>query len=81
MSVRYTKAMNPVRPGPLCPELLHRINAYWWAANFLSVGQLHLNDNPLLKKPLELSHMKPFVVGPWGTTPGQPNMARTCRKS
>src|ERR1700689_4076615 len=65
------KTMNPVMTGPLAPELLHRMDAYWRAANYLSVGQLYLYDNPLLKKPLELSHVKPLVVGHWGTTPGQ----------
>src|ERR1700726_1549205 len=63
--------MNPVLTGPLSPELLHRMDAYWRPANYLSVGQLYLYDNPLLKKPLELSHVKPLVVGHWGTTPGQ----------
>jgi xylulose-5-phosphate/fructose-6-phosphate phosphoketolase len=63
--------MNPVLTGPLDPELLRRMDAYWRAANYLSVGQLYLYDNPLLKKPLELSHVKPLVVGHWGTTPGQ----------
>ncbi|MFJ4595309.1 phosphoketolase [Kitasatospora sp. NPDC088861] len=58
--------------GPaLSPELLHRMDAYWRAANYLSVGQIYLYDNPLLKTPLELSHVKPLVVGHWGTTPGQ----------
>lgn len=42
------------------------MDAYWRAANYLSVGQLYLYDNPLLKKPLELSHVKPLVVGHWG---------------
>src|SRR6202161_2461349 len=55
----------------LSPELLHKINAYWRAANYLSVGQIYLYDNPLLKEPLKLSHVKPLVVGHWGTTPGQ----------
>jgi xylulose-5-phosphate/fructose-6-phosphate phosphoketolase len=55
----------------LTPELLHKMNAYWRAANYLSVGQIYLYDNPLLKKPLKLSHVKPLVVGHWGTTPGQ----------
>ena len=63
--------MNSALTGPLSPELLHRMDAYWRAANYLSVGQLYLYDNPLLKKPLELSHVKPLVVGHWGTTPGQ----------
>jgi xylulose-5-phosphate/fructose-6-phosphate phosphoketolase len=55
----------------LSPELLQKINAYWRAANYLSVGQIYLYDNPLLKEPLKLSHVKPLVVGHWGTTPGQ----------
>ena len=55
----------------LPPELLQRMDAYWRAANYLSVGQIYLYDNPLLKEPLKLSHVKPLVVGHWGTTPGQ----------
>ena len=55
----------------LSPELLHKMHAYWRAANYLSVGQIYLYDNPLLKQPLKLSHVKPLVVGHWGTTPGQ----------
>jgi len=57
--------------GPLSAELLDRMDAYWRAANYLSVGQIYLYDNPLLKRPLELSDVKPLVVGHWGTTPGQ----------
>jgi xylulose-5-phosphate/fructose-6-phosphate phosphoketolase len=57
--------------NPLSPELLQKMDAYWRAANYLSVGQLYLYDNPLLRKPLELAHVKPLVVGHWGTTPGQ----------
>src|SRR5207237_2470408 len=53
------------------PELLQKIDAYWRAANYLSVGQIYLYDNPLLKKPLELAHVKPRLLGHWGTTPGQ----------
>ena len=56
---------------PLSPDLLRKMNAYWRAANYLSVGQIYLYDNPLLKEPLKLSHVKPLVVGHWGTTPGQ----------
>ena len=52
-------------------DLLQKINAYWRAANYLSVGQIYLYDNPLLKRPLKLSDVKPLVVGHWGTTPGQ----------
>jgi len=52
-------------------EMLQKMDAYWRAANYLSVGQIYLYDNPLLKEPLKLSHVKPLVVGHWGTTPGQ----------
>ncbi|WP_419731247.1 phosphoketolase [Lichenicola sp.] len=47
------------------------MNAYWRAANYLSVGQIYLYDNPLLREPLKAAHVKPLVVGHWGTTPGQ----------
>jgi xylulose-5-phosphate/fructose-6-phosphate phosphoketolase len=50
---------------------LRLMDAYWRAANYLSVGQIYLYDNPLLREPLKLSHVKPLVVGHWGTTPGQ----------
>jgi xylulose-5-phosphate/fructose-6-phosphate phosphoketolase len=56
---------------PLSPELLQKMNAYWRAANYLSVGQIYLYDNPLLREPLQLSHVKPTLLGHWGTTPGQ----------
>jgi xylulose-5-phosphate/fructose-6-phosphate phosphoketolase len=52
-------------------EDIRLIDAYWRAANYVSVGQLYLYDNPLLRKPLTLAHVKPLVVGHWGTTPGQ----------
>ncbi|MEO7052454.1 MAG: phosphoketolase family protein, partial [Rhodanobacter sp.] len=55
----------------LTPELLQRIDAYWRAANYVSVGQIYLYDNPLLREPLTLAHVKPLVVSHWGTTPGQ----------
>ena len=55
----------------LTPEMLQKMDAYWRAANYLSVGQIYLYDNPLLKEPLKLAHVKPLVVGHWGTTPGQ----------
>jgi len=54
----------------LSSELLQRMNAYWRAANYLSVGQIYLYDNPLLKKPLQIEHVKPRLLGHWGTTPG-----------
>ncbi len=55
---------------PLSPTLLGRMDAYWRAANYLSVGQIYLYDNPLLKQPLRLDHIKPRLLGHWGTTPG-----------
>ena len=55
---------------PLLPELLARMNAYWRAANYLSVGQIYLLDNPLLETPLSIEHVKPRLLGHWGTTPG-----------
>jgi xylulose-5-phosphate/fructose-6-phosphate phosphoketolase len=56
---------------PLSPEQLRRIDAYWRAANYLAVGQIYLYDNPLLRQPLEPQHIKPRILGHWGTTPGQ----------
>ncbi len=56
--------------GPLAPEELSRIDRYWRAANYLSVGQIYLRDNPLLREPLKLEHVKPRLLGHWGTTPG-----------
>ncbi len=56
--------------GPLSPTELERINAYWRAANYLSVGQIYLLDNPLLREPLGPEHVKPRLLGHWGTTPG-----------
>jgi xylulose-5-phosphate/fructose-6-phosphate phosphoketolase len=55
----------------LSPDLLRKMHAYWRAANYLSVGQIYLYDNPLLREPLTLAHVKPLVVGHWGTVPGQ----------
>ena len=51
-------------------ELLKKMDAYWRAANYLSVGQIYLYDNPLLREPLKQSHIKPMVLGHWGTVPG-----------
>ena len=58
------------QPKTLDAELLRKIDAYWRAANYLSVGQIYLWDNPLLTKPLALSHIKPRLLGHWGSTPG-----------
>ena len=55
----------------LSPTLLNQIDAYWRAANYLSVGQIYLRDNPLLHEPLSLNHVKKMLLGHWGTTPGQ----------
>ncbi|MGJ3250040.1 MAG: phosphoketolase family protein [Elainellaceae cyanobacterium] len=55
---------------PLSSEDLRKMHAYWRAANYLSVGQIYLLDNPLLKEPLKLEHIKPRLLGHWGTTPG-----------
>jgi xylulose-5-phosphate/fructose-6-phosphate phosphoketolase len=54
----------------LSPEYLARVEAYWRAANYLSVGQIYLLDNPLLAEPLTIEHVKPRLLGHWGTTPG-----------
>jgi len=55
----------------LDPQMLRKIDAYWRAANYLSVGQIYLYDNPLLKRPLVLADVKHMLLGHWGTTPGQ----------
>src|SRR5215475_12633104 len=57
-------------PEKLSKEQLKLMDAYWRAANYLSVGQIYLYDNPLLKKPLSKEHIKPRLLGHWGTTPG-----------
>lgn len=54
----------------LSPELLHKMDAYWRAANYLAVGQIYLLNNPLLREPLTIEHVKPRLLGHWGTTPG-----------
>ncbi|MCU0704198.1 MAG: phosphoketolase, partial [Fimbriiglobus sp.] len=54
----------------LTADELARIDAYWRAANYLSVGQIYLLDNPLLREPLRREHVKPRLLGHWGTTPG-----------
>ena len=63
----------PSKQTPVCigTDELRLIDGYWRAANYLSVGQIYLYDNPLLREPLTLAHVKPLVVGHWGTTPGQ----------
>ena len=65
-----TPVAENVADRPLAPELLRKLDAYWRAANYLSIGQIYLYDNPLLKQPLKLEHIKPRLLGHWGTTPG-----------
>src|SRR5690242_10412330 len=69
--VGATPQRTPDSEAPLSPDLLGKIDAYWRAANYLSVGQIYLFDNPLLREPLRLEHVKPRLLGHWGTTPGQ----------
>jgi xylulose-5-phosphate/fructose-6-phosphate phosphoketolase len=64
------KAKQKTKSKPLGPDLLRKLDAYWRAANYLSIGQIYLYDNPLLKQPLKLTHIKPRLLGHWGTTPG-----------
>jgi xylulose-5-phosphate/fructose-6-phosphate phosphoketolase len=72
MSTLHAESMAGVNVSnsPLASEELRKIDAYWRAANYLSVGQIYLFDNPLLKQPLTLDHIKPRLLGHWGTTPG-----------
>ena len=74
LDVEYPATTGPapmVDRFALDAEEVRLIDAYWRAANYLSVGQIYLYDNPLLREPLTLAHVKPLVVGHWGTTPGQ----------
>ena len=64
------KGAGAVAEGPLNESELKKLHAYWRAANYLSVGQIYLLDNPLLRKPLALKDVKPRLLGHWGTTPG-----------
>lgn len=71
------KNVNPAGPmiagvpsKVLSADELRRMDAYWRAANYLSVGQIYLYDNPLLREPLKSEHIKPRLLGHWGTTPG-----------
>jgi xylulose-5-phosphate/fructose-6-phosphate phosphoketolase len=76
MPRRRSRSPRPNQPtrrsprGPLNPEQLRLTDAYWRAANYLSVGQIYLLDNPLLRQPLTRDHVKPRLLGHWGTTPG-----------
>src|SRR5947208_66615 len=56
--------------GPLSAEMLDKIQRYWQAANYLTIGQIYLQSNPLLREPLRPEHIKPRLLGHWGTSPG-----------
>ena len=72
MAVTHTPGSVKVADSdkPLTSEEHARMDAYWRAANYLSVGQIYLLANPLLREPLKLEHIKPRLLGHWGTTPG-----------
>jgi xylulose-5-phosphate/fructose-6-phosphate phosphoketolase len=76
---------SPEPQGVLTQEELNKIDRYWRAANYLSVGQIYLRDNPLLRQPLQVEHTKPRLLGHWGTTPGlnfiYAHMNRVIRKN
>ncbi|MBV8184109.1 MAG: hypothetical protein JOY76_05415, partial [Hyphomicrobiales bacterium] len=65
-----TRLMKDPRAEAALSEELRLIDAWWRAANYLSVGQIYLMANPLLREPLRLEHIKPRLLGHWGTTPG-----------
>jgi xylulose-5-phosphate/fructose-6-phosphate phosphoketolase len=70
ISAPLSRTSAVVAGAPLDPPELAALDAYWRAANFLSVGQIYLLDNPLLREPLHVDHTKPRLLGHWGTTPG-----------
>jgi xylulose-5-phosphate/fructose-6-phosphate phosphoketolase len=70
MQATTTADVQQVSQNPLATEEVRKIDAYWRAANYLSVGQIYLFDNPLLTEPLQAEHIKPRLLGHWGTTPG-----------
>jgi phosphoketolase len=65
-----TPAQEPLPEGPLADDLLKRIDRYWRAANYLTIGQIYLQANPLLREPLRPEQIKPRLLGHWGTSPG-----------
>src|SRR5437588_5888104 len=64
-----TPSAGPVE-GPLSQDMLERMHRYWQAANYLTIGQIYLLSNPLLRYPLRPDHIKPRLLGHWGTSPG-----------
>src|SRR5262252_9268272 len=71
VDVRVPEAAGHEASGPLSAEVLSRVHRYWCAANYLTVGQIYLQENPLLREPLRPEHIKPRLLGHWGTSPGQ----------
>src|SRR5688572_12196800 len=71
LALTSTPPMASMQSDTLTPDLLRAMDAYWRAANYLSVGQMYLSDNPLLKRPLGPGDVKHMLLGHWGTTPGQ----------
>src|SRR5438067_1392880 len=65
-----SRARDLPAPGPLSAELLDRMQRYWQAANYLTIGQIYLQENPRLGEPLRPQHIKPRLLGHWGTSPG-----------
>lgn len=70
MTTDNSSGLLPESPKPLDPAVLERMNAYWRAANYLSVGQIYLKENPLLRRPLSRDDIKGRLLGHWGTCPG-----------
>jgi xylulose-5-phosphate/fructose-6-phosphate phosphoketolase len=70
MQTAISTEPDTVSSNPLSSEELRKINAYWRAANYLSIGQIYLHANPLLTEPLRLEHIKPRLLGHWSATPG-----------
>ena len=70
LALTSTRQADASRTAPLSDDEVGLIDRYWRAANYLSVGQIYLLDNPLLRGPLAPEHVKPRLLGHWGTTPG-----------
>ena len=69
-AVARTDGRETAAVGPLAPALLDRMQRYWAAANYLTIAQIYLRDNPLLREPLRPEQIKPRLLGHWGTSPG-----------
>jgi xylulose-5-phosphate/fructose-6-phosphate phosphoketolase len=67
----YGPARSTIKGSPLSPDELRKIDAYWRASLYLCLGMLYLKDNSLLREPLEYKHLKPRLLGHWGSAPGQ----------